>query len=228
MKTRVLLVLLVIAGLALLVASLIRPAPKAAYDNRPNNAASETSNPALGSQANPRTTATSRQQPAQGTGAPDAKGNWAGEPLPPGSNLQAQLEELSRRRGVPLNVLTQEAIAQFSNVLQEISQKVNRRIEFYGKAVDETGAALAGARADFSGQGYPEGYWTTNLLTGSDGTFALTGPTGALLLIHVAMNGYEEVPGTNQNQFMYYSPLPGGGFKPDQSSPVVFRLHKKE
>ncbi len=228
MKTRILLILLITAALTLLVARLIRPTPNAAHDDRPSNAVSEPPSPMLGSEVRPQTTATARNRPTQEPSALDAHGSWAGEPLPPGSTLQEQLEELARRRGVPLNVLTQQALVQLSNIWQEMRQTVNQRIEFYGKAVDETGIPLAGAHAEFSCQGYPEDYWTTNLLTASGGSFALTGATGTLLYVHVALDGYEEVAGTNQNKFTYYSPLPGGGFKPDPNHPVVFRLRKKQ
>lgn len=228
MKTSTLVILLVAAVLVLLVARLIRPTQQAAPNNPPTNIVAEAPNPAHGSKAGSESTTTARHQPPQRPSVPDAQDNWAGESLPPGSNLQEQLQELARRRGVPLNVLTQEALVQISNIWQEMRQTVNQRIEFYGRAVDEDGCPLAGARAELSCQGYPEDYWTTNLLTASDGTFALTGPTGAFLYVHVAMDGYEEVAGTNQNKFTYYSPLPSGGFQPDPSNPVVFRLRKRE
>jgi hypothetical protein len=147
--------------------------------------------------------------------------------LPPGTNLQERLEELARHSGVPLNVLTQQALVQLSNIWQEARQTVNRPIEFYGKAVDEKGEPLAGARVEFNCQGYPDEYQTTNVLTASDGTFGLTGQTGMLLHVHLAIEGYEEVAGTNQNKFMYYSPSPTAGFKPDPNNPVVFYLRKR-
>jgi hypothetical protein len=155
----------------------------------------------------------------------DAQGNWALEPLPPGTNLEQRLNELARQRGVPLNVLTQQALVQLSNVWQEMRQTVNRPIEFYGKAVDENGEPLTGARAEISCQGYPEDFWKTNLLTQSDGTFQIVGRTGTVLYVHVTMTGYEELGG--QNKFMYSSPLPNGGFQPDPHDPIIFRFRKK-
>jgi hypothetical protein len=225
MKQKVLLALLVAAALALVFVRLLRPTAKTTAQNPPPDTVAETSTLATNTQAEIRTT-TSPQQP-QRENVLSGSTNWALEPLPPGSNLQERLEELARRRGVPLNVLTQEALIQLSNVWQEIRQTANRPIEFYGKAMDGNGMPLGGAHAGFSCQGYPEDYWTTNLLTASDGTFALTGRTGAVLYVHVAMDGYEEAGGTNQNKFMYYSPLPNGGFRADPNNPVVFHLRKK-
>ena len=51
----------------------------------------------------------------------------------PSQDPQKILEELARNRGVPLNVLTQEALMHASNILQEMRRTVNRPIEFYGK-----------------------------------------------------------------------------------------------
>src|ERR1700744_4988011 len=71
------------------------------------------------------------------TNVSDAQNNWASQSLPPGRNLQERLEELSRQRGVPLNILTQQALAHMSNAAEEWNEKINRPIELYGKTVDE-------------------------------------------------------------------------------------------
>jgi hypothetical protein len=147
--------------------------------------------------------------------------------LPPGSNLQERLEELARRKGVPLNVLTQQALAQWSNAMSGAAQEMNRPIDFYGKAVDEKGEPLNGANVRFGCLVFPENHFTTNAVTDTQGNFALTGVTGVALNVRVNKEDYEEVQGTNQNSFAYYSPT-GAGFYPDPRNPVVFHLRKKE
>src|SRR5438309_266243 len=139
-KSRALIILLILAMVALLAACLIQPAPRPRPQNRP---------PETGESANPfsRTEAVaegrmSAEPEPRTDNLPGTRENWALEPLPPGSNLQERLEELARRKGVPLNVLTQQALAQWSNVVQEMSQQVNRSTEFYGKAVDGNGMPL--------------------------------------------------------------------------------------
>ena len=233
MKARVLLVVLVAAVLVLLAARLVRPTPQTAPNNPPANTVAEASNPTPGSQVDSEGTRTTTPQPpprprqSQRQNVPDAQGNWASEPLPPGSNLQERLEELARRKGVPLNVLTQQALAQWSNAMSEAGQEMNRPIDFYGKAVDEKGEPLSGANVRFGCVVFPEKHFTTNAVTDVQGMFALTGVTGAVLNVRVNKEGYEEVQGTNQNSFAYYSPT-GTGFYPDPNNPIIFQLRKKE
>lgn len=163
-----------------------------------------------------------RLQQSESENAPPKQPNWMLEPLPPGRNLQERLEEFARQKGVPLNVLTQQAATQISNVF---SQELNRSIEFYGKAVDENGVPLEGVRATISCLIFPEKQFVTNVVTDSNGFFALRGVSGQALMLALAKESYEEVPGTNQNQFVYYGVV--NGFQPDSNNPVVFRLRKK-
>ncbi len=109
----------------------------------------------------------------------------------------------------------------------ETSNTVNRTIEFYGKAVDENGVPLSGANVYFGCIIYPENHFATNVLTDAQGMFSFGSVMGAILNVQVSKTGYEEVQGTNQNRFTYYSPT-GGGFTPDSNNPVIFHLRKKE
>ena len=143
---------------------------------------------------------------------------------PSNYDRQRILEEFARQRGVPLNVLTQQAIVEWSNMWQSVRQTVNRPIEFYGKVVDENGMPLEGVEVGFSCLGYPEDYFTTNVLSAKDGVFLLKNVTGAALDVQVSKEGYEEMQGSNQVRFMYYSTQ---SFRPDQNNPVVFYLRKK-
>ncbi len=108
-----------------------------------------------------------------------------------------------------------------------MSQEVNRPIEFYGKAVDENGLPLKSATVEFSCVIFPEGYFGTNIPTDAKGLFTLNNVTGAALTVLVSKEGYEEVPDTNQNRFMFHSALGFKGFQPDSNNPVIFHLLKK-
>ena len=83
-----------------------------------------------------------------------------------------------------------------------------------GKAADEKGEPLSGASVRFGCLVFPEDHFTTNAVTDTQGNFALPGVTGVALNVRVNKEGYEEVQGTKQNSFAYYSPT-GAGFYPD-------------
>jgi hypothetical protein len=140
-------------------------------------------------------------------------------------SVQERLEELARNRGVSLNVLTQEMIVQVSNMVQEMSQTVNRPIEFYGKVVDGSETPMEAAKVEFGCVVYPEGSFNTNGLSDASGFFGLSSVTGAVLFVNVSKEGY--VQGTNQNRFEYYSPGDLGSFRPDSNNPVIFHLQRK-
>lgn len=150
------------------------------------------------------------------------------EPFPlgsPGSNLQKNFEELARRRGVSLSVLTQQLLLEFSNAMHAAAGQVNRPIEFYGKVVCDSGEALSGAEVRFGCVGFPEKIIGTNTLTDAQGMFALSGLSGTILNVLVRKAGYEELPGTNKKQFHFYDGP--NSFRSDSNNPVVFHLHKK-
>jgi len=80
----------------------------------------------------------------------------------------------------------------------------------------------------FSCQGYPEDYFTTNVLTADNGLFSLSNMTGAVLFVSVGKEAYAE-EGTNRSKFTYTG-LPGYAkerFPPDSNNPVIFHLRKK-
>lgn len=233
MKVRILLIYLAAIVLVLLSICLIGYTSKTKPSILQTNAVTEAASALAGSQDDSKRTATTTSLPppsseqAQRPNRIDTERNWASEPLPPGSNLQERLNELARRRGVPLNVLTQQALEQWSNAVQEMSQQMNRPIEFYGKAVKENGEPLRGAKVNFSCFSFPEKRLVTNAVTDDQGLFLLTGVSGATLIVRVSNMDYEELQGTNQNNFNYYSPT-GAGFSPDPSNPIIFYVRKKE
>lgn len=139
-------------------------------------------------------------------------------------SAQARLEELAQRRGISMEVLTQQMLVEWSNTIGKMFEQMNRPIEFYGKVVDQNNEPIGGADVHLSCIIYPEDYFATNFLTDSQGLFAVRNLNGVALNILVAKEGYQEIQGTNQNQFAYYSST---GFRPDLQSPVVFHLQKK-
>jgi hypothetical protein len=221
MKAKTLFVLLAAIVLALVVARLIHPRSQLQSEALRPATTAELPNSA------PDSPISTRSQP-QRENPLNKQEIRALEPLPPGSNSQERLIELSRERGVPLNVLTQQALAQWTDAVQQMSQQVNQPIEFYGKAVDNEGEPLRDALVHFGSVVFPETHFETNVLTDAGGMFALTGITGAVLTVQVSKEGYEELPGTNQNSFTYYSLSTLGGFHPDQRNPVIFHLRKKD
>jgi hypothetical protein len=233
MKTRSLLLILVGFGLVLIAARLILPSLQTASDNPPSTPAMGTINPTPGSQTDSGGTATlppkslSTPKQSQGENVRNAEVNWALDELPSGDTLQERLAALAQRRGVSLNVLTQQALVQWSNAVSEAAEEINRPIEFYGKAVDENAEPVSGANVSFGCIVFPERQLMTNAVTDSEGMFALTGVSAAALNVRVTKQGYDEVQGTNPSSFEYYSPA-GPAFYPDPNNPVVFHLRRSE
>jgi len=222
MKAKTLLAFFVAVGLVLLAARLIRSTPQTAHDNSPTNVATEALNQARDSQGSSASTGAA-QPYSQRKNLSNGQGS-VGEPppAPAENNPQQQMEELARQRGVPLTTLTQQLVAEFSNAF---SQELNRPIEFYGKAVDESGLPLKGATATIRCLIFPEKQFTTNVSTDGNGLFAIQNIAGQALVASVRKEDYEEVPGTNEHHFVYYG-VPNG-FRPDRNSPIVFTLRKK-
>ena len=222
MKTKAILVVVIAIAVVLLVVRLIQPAPQTKLQNPPPHVIVKAPSPTLGSSAEADKQTTARtQQPLQ-ENVPGEQESWALEPLPPGRNQQERLEEFARRRGVPVNVLTQQIMEVWSNAW---SEHLNGTIEFYGEALDETGAPLKGATAKIRCLIFPEKLFLTNVPTDANGLFVLEGLTGQALTAAVTKEGYEEVPGTNENHFDYYGVA--NCLRPNRDKPVVFRLRKK-
>lgn len=101
-----------------------------------------------------------------------------------------------------------------------------RPIEFYGKVVDETSNAIAGASVSFRWDETPfedEGR-TAATQSGADGLFSLTGALGRILGVTVTKEGYYTSRSGAQS---YRYSLRDEVFSPDSAKPVVFTLRKK-
>ncbi len=136
-----------------------------------------------------------------------------------------QLQALSKARGVTLEVLTQEAKIQLSNLQDAMTKVVNGPIEFYGEVRDENEQPIEGAHIRLSCVVFPSTQVVTNLVTDARGDFSVNGLTGAILTVQAQKERYKE-NGTNQSSFTYYCPLPNAGFTADKSKPVVFHMEK--
>jgi Carboxypeptidase regulatory-like domain len=216
MKTKVALAILVAAVLLLLVARLARPPQQTPVNRAPMSMVGEA--PSTTSEAPSETTAI---QPPQRPNTPQVQPNRASQQSASGST--ALLEALARKRGVPLNVLTQELATELSNAL---SHALSGPVEFYGKAVDENGDPVPGANATIRCLVFPEHQITTNAPTDSNGLFTIGGIQAQALSVVVSKEGYAEIPGTNEHHFAYYG-VPKA-FQPDPSNPIVFHLRKKQ
>jgi hypothetical protein len=161
----------------------------------------------------------SRPQRQNGAGA---QSNLINAELPQGSNLQARLEEFARQRGFPLETLSNQALLEFSNAM---SQELNRPLDFYGKVVDEDGRPLSAASTTIICLIFPEKQFVTNISTDANGIFQFHGTNGQALNVSIAKGGYEEVPGTNQNHYIFSGVVKT--FQYDPNNPVVFHFRKK-
>src|SRR5689334_3012629 len=122
------------AGIALVIFFLVR-SPRGNSGRLETNRTEEPTAGAVGLDA------TSVGQP---TPRPSRSGNQSGHAAQADKNMTAQerLQELAQWRGVSLTDLTQQLVAEFSN---GFSQGLNGPIEFYGRAVDESGSGVGGA-----------------------------------------------------------------------------------
>jgi hypothetical protein len=212
---------LAFAGLALVAVRILRPGP----DTKTHRLATDVtgngpvSTPGEGMQI--PITATSAQ-PRTGISPAVQPSPLPNDPLPPGRNLQEQLEDLARQKSVSLTVLTQEVLTQFSNAL---TGELNGPIQFYGKVLDEKDAPVAKAIVAISCYIFPEKQVTTNVITDASGGFAVLNMTGQALTAHVSKEGFEEVPGTSEHHFVFYGIAQP--FRPDSNRPVAFRMRAK-
>jgi len=98
-------------------------------------------------------------------------------------------------------------------------------IEFYGRVVDESHNAVAGARVTFHWTEIPapDGNRTATSESDLDGLFSLRGQHGPDLMVAIGKEGYY-VPHGGQWGYHYAF---GDKLSPDPRNPVIFKLLKK-
>jgi len=132
--------------------------------------------------------------------------------------------------GVPPNPLvTASATASMNSneLADQILASWQAPIEFYGKVVDESGNAIAGAKVSFHWVEVPKPDGNRGSTTESDpeGLFSLQGARGPSLTVSVSKEGYR-ASRQGLPEFRY-GLSQEGNFLADPHNPVLFRLKKK-
>ena len=110
--------------------------------------------------------------------------------------------------------------------ITHITKMYSAPIEFYGKAIDQHGEVVSGAKVTYSVAsvyfGEPKKKYKT---TNNDGTFSISGLKGSSLYVDLAKDGYHRIA-ESKGSFSYGSP---GSKKPsrDLDNHIIFVLHKK-
>lgn len=126
---------------------------------------------------------------------------------------------------VPPTAMTPVAIPYNPNVIgPNLLINWQAPIEFYGKVIDETSNAVAGATISFHWVEVPDetGNRTTNTESDAKGLFSLQGARGPSLSVFVNKDGYYPQKGGAK-----YGPLGGESFSPNPLNPVIFQMRKK-
>lgn len=120
------------------------------------------------------------------------------------------------------------------SIMRERMRTNNVPINFYGKVIDQNGAAVAGAQVNTSIRLVKEpipgmigdSFDKSTLITASDGTFALVGKVGEFLSIKdVVKDGYVTSGKLRTSTFWYYE-SEERRFRPNPAVPVVFTIWK--
>jgi hypothetical protein len=117
-----------------------------------------------------------------------------------------------------------EAVARTNPAGAMILSMWQAPIEFYGKVIDESSNAVAGANVVFHWMEIPDDSGSKTATTESDveGLFSLHGQRGPSLSVSVSKEGYYPRKGGAQ-----YGSLASSEFSPDPQNPVTFVLRKK-
>ena len=100
-------------------------------------------------------------------------------------------------------------------------------INFYGRVVDESNAAVVAASIHFTWNDISEkGTSDANTVSDANGFFSLTDKRGKRLYVEVGKEGYYSSGNSKGAAFEYANPF-DGLFHPDSMNPVVFHLRKK-
>jgi hypothetical protein len=101
-------------------------------------------------------------------------------------------------------------------------------INFYGKAVDQSGQVVSEARVDFAWNDLSsEGTSRSHVVTDGQGGFTLTGQKGKILQVDVSKDGYYKLKSERLRSFEYADFSQKHYHEPDPGNPVLFHLVKK-
>jgi len=115
------------------------------------------------------------------------------------------------------------------NITDAYSKQLHQPIDFYGRIIDDLGAAIEGAKVKFVWTHYvqPEATYETNVTSDENGRFSLTGAVGATLNVEVSKEGYYRMGDASVKSFSYSKAQFNQPFQSDPNNPVVFKLRKK-
>jgi len=143
------------------------------------------------------------------------------------STAQPVPKEVTGASNVSVPELRQQKIDSLHIALNTWTNQIQRPIEFYGKVVDDHAQPVKGATIFLTwGQIASENSFQTNIVSDSEGLFAIEELTGSFLDVRVEKDGYYSLKG-NQVRFMYWAITGATPFEPDKGRPVIFTLRKK-
>lgn len=102
-----------------------------------------------------------------------------------------------------------------------------RKINFYGKVVDESGEPVAGASIAFTWSNAKGEPLSAGNLSDAAGLFSLENKRGKVLQVRVQKDGYYPITRQNQIGFDYAEPNETRFYVPNPQQPVTFYLRKK-
>lgn len=148
------------------------------------------------------------------------------------TNVNEAVQPLSAVRSSPqhtpassqeVGLSTRELVAR---IREDPHWEWKRPIQFYGKVVDETSTAVAGATATFSWSNAQGEAHEATAVTDREGLFSLTGVQGKRLQVRVSRVGYYNST-SNRISFEYADTSESIFYQPDPKDPVVFNLKRR-
>lgn len=118
---------------------------------------------------------------------------------------------------------------------RDLMEKANRPIQFFGKVIDQDDNPIPGVKVtleirvskELAPDIIQDVFDRPVLLTGSDGSFALTDAKGALLGVHALEKpGYEPSEKAFRKSYWYWRD-PSQVFRPDAERPEIFRMWRQ-
>jgi hypothetical protein len=135
------------------------------------------------------------------------------------SQINVQPASVPSVSGVTLTARDNEKIGKILTVF-------GSPISFFGRVVDNTGSAIAGASIYYSAA---DRYFGDSSkyqgVSDAAGRFSISGIKGAGLYVEVSKEGYDRIPNDSYGSFGYG--MPSGRQPPSKDEPAVFILRKK-